>query len=134
MLSLLDNPQSDGGELMDAGKLITDSSNLTIAVFGSSITYSSIGEPTYNPVTGVVTAAKKDYKIKGRMRRFKQDELAANLAQSGDFECVISGDVKFTAKQGDEVKYGGSSYRVINVREHIVADRVTRIRLHVRLV
>jgi hypothetical protein len=119
---------------MNAAELVRDSTNLTLSLFGSSITYKVITDGVYNPTTGTVTPTSVSHNIKGRLKRFTTQELTQNLGQAGDFECVISGDVPFTPKAGDEIVWKTKTYRVINFREHIVSDTQTRIKLHVRAV
>jgi hypothetical protein len=119
---------------MNAAELVRDSTNLTLSLFGSSITYRSITDGVYNPTTGTVTPTVITYPLRGRLKRFTTQELTQNLGQAGDFECVISGDVIFTPKNGDEVVWKLKTYRVVNFREHIVSDTQTRIKLHLRAV
>ena len=119
---------------MNAAALVRDGTDLTLALFGSTITYNSIADGVYNPLTGTVTPTVISYALKGRLRRFTTQELTQNLGQAGDFECVISGNVSFTPKNGDEVIWKTKTYRVVNFREHIVLDTQTRIKLHVRAV
>jgi len=92
---------------------------ITLDAVGTTVTFTSVSNTTYNPATGAVSSSTSTTDVTAFLMRFKHQYVDGVTIQREDVRCLFSSSDGFTPDPDDRVTIDSVDYLILNIRKDI---------------